>query len=737
MLLCIAAVCLIVTVAAEAQRAPGSAADTGARSRDARMPSHDPVKSPLEEMNEGGVAGAGIEALSSVRVGSGFAFTTGADFAPGDMDHLYVIQKAGLVRSLNLNTSAVSTILNLTGLVTGGTSLNDERGLLGITFHPNYPTDPYVFFNYTGTSGSLTTFVRRYTVTDTASDPIVIDSGSGVPVIQISQPFSNHNGGWIDFGPNDGYLYIGMGDGGDGCDPGARAQDITSQLLGKLLRIDVDGDDFPADATRNYAIPTTNPFVGVTGDDEIWAYGLRNPWRNGFDRMTGDLFIGDVGQFVWEEINFQPASSTGGENYGWDCMEAFVCSNTTGCNGSAGCSCATVNDVLPIGAYSHSGAGNVNILGSGCTVIGGLVYRGSAIPSLQGTYFYADYCSNVIGSFSYNGSSISNLQNRTGELAVSGFSIGTIVSFAEDAAGEMYIIDQGTGANGEIYKIIPAVGACCFDDGSCTDGMREPDCIAASGEWQGKNTTCATADCPQPAGACCISTTNCVNTDEDSCNGFGGTFLGVGTVCGENTCATPTGACCLSDGSCIDGLTQTQCENAGATYQGDGSDCAGTVCGGEPTGACCLEDGSCADDVTASDCATQGGTYQGDASDCTGVNCPQQTGACCMPDGSCVDDTLAMDCDLGGGVYQGDNIDCASISCPQPCIADMVDSVTFQPPGDGVVDGADLGFLLVQWGPNPGSPADIVDNVTFQPPPDGTVDGADLAYLLSAWGPCP
>jgi glucose/arabinose dehydrogenase len=731
----ICAVCLFLTVAAEAQRAPRGQS----RERDARGPG---VTNALRDakpeavaMSDGGVAGVGIESLTTLRVASGLAFPVGAAAAPGDTSHLYIIQKAGAVRSLNLTNGTVATILNIT--VTGGTSLNDERGLLGIAFHPNYPTDPYVYFNFTLNSPSLTTIIRRYTVTNTASDPIVIDPGSAETVIQYSQPFGNHNGGWIDFGPNDGYLYIAAGDGGDGCDPGQRAQDITTQLLGKLLRLDVNSDAFPADPVRNYAIPPTNPFVGVTGDDEIWAYGLRNPWRCGFDRMTGDLFIADVGQFVWEEINFQPATSPGGENYGWDCMEGFVCSNTTGCTGAAGCSCATVNDVLPIGAYSHSGAGNVNLVGSGCSITGGSVYRGSAIPSLDGTYFYADFCNGIIGSFTYNGVSITNLQNRTAELAVPGFSIGTIASFAEDAMGELYIVDQGSGGTGEVYKIVPATGACCLPNGSCVEDERESDCVNAGGTWH-KNDTCAEANCPQPTGACCLSESSCINATEAACNNQGGIFHGPGTMCAQISCEPGRGACCLESGQCIDDFTAAECALfANSVYQGDDTLCIDVSCGGDPTGACCLADGSCIGDETAGDCAAAGGTYQGDDSDCVSVKCPQPTGACCLvADGECADALTVEDCEAQAGVYQGDGTNCLDVTCPQDCPADFVSNVTFQPPPDGVVDAADLAFLLGEWGPNPGSPADMVSNVTFAPPPDGFVDAADLAFLLGDWGPC-
>ena len=199
--------------------------------------------------------------------------------------------------------------------------------------HPNYQVNGFFYVNYINNSSDTT--IRRYTV---SGDPNIADDMSGFTLMTLNQPFSNHNGGWIGFGPNDGFLYISTGDGGSFCDPGQRAQDITNQLLGKILRIDVDGGS-------PFAIPPDNPFVGVTGDDEIWAYGLRNPWRNSFDRATGDLYTADVGQNNWEEINFQSANSTGGENYGWDCREGTACANdSVQCrnppNNNNGCNCA-------------------------------------------------------------------------------------------------------------------------------------------------------------------------------------------------------------------------------------------------------------------------------------------------------------------------------------------------------------------------------------------------------------
>jgi hypothetical protein len=290
-------------------------------------------------------------------------------------------------------------------------------------------------------------------------------------VLTISQPFANHNGGWIAFGA-DGYLYIAMGDGGSGNDPGNRAQDITSQLLGKILRIDVNGDDFPADTARNYASPSTNPFVGVIGDDEIWAYGLRNPWRNSFDRLTHDLYIADVGQSAVEEIDFQAASSTGGENYGWRCMEGDRCT------GFSGCTCNSPSLVLPIHTYTHTG--------QNCSITGGYVYRGCAISGLGGTYFFADYCSDKIWSFRFDGVNQTEFTDRTVELTPDIGSISSITSFGEDAYGEIYICDQG----GEVFKIIPT-----DSPPDCNNNLLADSCDIARGTSQDVNLDGIPDDC--------------------------------------------------------------------------------------------------------------------------------------------------------------------------------------------------------------------------------------------------
>jgi glucose/arabinose dehydrogenase len=358
---------------------------------------------------------------------------------------LFIVeQHTGRIKILNLNTGLVNStpFLDIDGLATG-----NEQGLLGLAFHPDYAANGLFYVNFNESSG--TTNIRRYQVS--AGNPDIANPGSGTTVMTYSQPYSNHNGGWLGFGP-DSFLYISSGDGGSGNDPGNRAQDITSQKLGKILRINVNGDDFPGDTNRNYAIPSSNPFVGWTGDDEIWAYGLRNPWRASFDRLTGDLYIADVGQIQREEINFQPASSTGGENYGWRVMEGTRCNFP-----SDPLPCYDPSFTAPIHEYMHVGAPD-----GGHSITGGYVYRGP-IRQLQGTYFFTDYVSDQIWSFRFDGTSKTEFVNRTAELSPDVGSIGSISSFGEDAFGNLYIVDLG----GEVFKIVCKPAASGDFEGDC------------------------------------------------------------------------------------------------------------------------------------------------------------------------------------------------------------------------------------------------------------------------------
>ncbi|MCZ6816143.1 MAG: PQQ-dependent sugar dehydrogenase, partial [Planctomycetota bacterium] len=267
--------------------------------------------------------------VTAARIATGLNRPVFVTSPAGDVDRLFVVeQHTGRIRIISLGDGTINgtAFLTVTGLATG-----NEQGLLGLAFHPDYAANGFLYVNFTANDG--TTHIRRYTA---SSDPNLADPASALTILTYSQPQSNHNGGWLGFGP-DGYLYIATGDGGGGNDNDTghtastgNAQDVMDNLLGKILRLDVNGDDFPIDANRNYAIPPDNPFVGVAGDDEIWAYGLRNPWRASFDRRTGDFYIGDVGQREREEINVLPGSSIGGENYGWRLREGMIATPNVG-----------------------------------------------------------------------------------------------------------------------------------------------------------------------------------------------------------------------------------------------------------------------------------------------------------------------------------------------------------------------------------------------------------------------
>ncbi len=358
------------------------------------------------------VAGYGLQPISSNL--SQPVFLT---HAPGDATRLFVVEQSGRVRVISNGTLLAAAFLDLSDSIsTGG-----EQGLLGLAFSPDYAVSGRFYVSYTSPRGRLsggTSVIARYRVS--AGNPNRADAASGETILEVDQPYENHNGGMIAFGP-DGFLYIGFGDGGGGGDPLDTGQD-RSDHLGSLLRIDVSG-------ANGYVVPASNPYASSSQfAPAIWNWGLRNPWRFSFDRGTGDLYIGDVGQGNREEIDVAPASSTGGENYGWNIMEGMVCY-------TAGCSSA--GTVLPVLDYTH---------GIGCSVTGGYVYRGSAIPALVGHYLYADYCGGWVRSFRYSGG---QALDQTDQPALSPGQ--SITSFGEDATGELYVVTHG----GTVYRIVP------------------------------------------------------------------------------------------------------------------------------------------------------------------------------------------------------------------------------------------------------------------------------------------
>jgi hypothetical protein len=329
---------------------------------------------------------------------------------PADTTRLFVVEQGGQIRVLRHDSLLAVPFLDVSGhIVAGG-----EQGLLSLAFHPAYASNGRFFVYYTDPSGN--TRVVRYQV---SADPNVADSTSGDTILAAVQPFSNHNGGLLVFGP-DGKLYVGLGDGGSSGDPQGNGQNRAT-VLGKILRLDVD---LPAPF-----IPADNPFVGVAGArGEIWLYGLRNPWRFSFDRATGDLYVGDVGQNTWEEVDVLTAGSAGGGNYGWNVMEGNHCYGAS--------SCDRTGLVLPVLEYGHS---------DGCSVTGGYVYRGSRVSSLQGVYLYGDYCGGWVRSFRYvNGQATESREWPS--LAVS----GGLSSFGEDPNGDVYL----TSLSGSLYRIV-------------------------------------------------------------------------------------------------------------------------------------------------------------------------------------------------------------------------------------------------------------------------------------------
>jgi glucose/arabinose dehydrogenase len=362
----------------------------------------------------GGTAGVPGDTVTSFPDPAGFTWAPvvsglqkplGLAALPDGSGRMFILEQAGTIRIVQNGSLLPDPLLDIRARVG---SQGTEQGLLGIALHPDFAKNGYFYVNYTDTNGN--TVIARYQVS--SQDPNQADPNSEKVLLRVDQPYPNHNGGSMVFGP-DGFLYMGLGDGGSGGDPHGNGQS-TQTLLGKLLRVDVNGGD-------PYAIPPSNPFAKGGGKAEIWAYGLRNPWRFSFDRLTGDLYVADVGQDNWEEIDFLPAGSPGGSDFGWNYREA-----THPFRGSPPASLPLVD---PVSEYSHA---------NGCSVTGGFVYRGQALPEFRGVYLFGDYCSGLVWGLlrGADGSWQSNLLFQTGY---------NVSSFGQDTSGEIYLLDLSSG----------------------------------------------------------------------------------------------------------------------------------------------------------------------------------------------------------------------------------------------------------------------------------------------------
>lgn len=355
----------------------------------------------------------GTEPVTLEMVASGLNFPLYLTAPDGD-PRLFIVEKGGTIRIVKDGALLPIPFLDISAQVsTGG-----EQGLLGLAFHPQYATNGRFIVHYTDPAGD--TRVSGFRV---SPDPDVADAAGEVSILAEDQPFANHNGGQVLFGP-DGYLYIMLGDGGSADDPGGRGQSLAD-LLGSILRVaPLDGG--------GYEVPPDNPFVSTAGArPEVWSYGLRNPWRAAFDPATGDLYIADVGQRQWEEVDVSTSADGAGRglNFGWSVMEGPACFQDPSCDQDA--------LELPVLSYDH---------GDGCSITGGFVYRGAAIPALQGYYFYSDFCQGWVRSFRFeNGTAVDQFQWPT--LAPG----GNVPSFGRDAAGELYVMST----DGVVFKIVP------------------------------------------------------------------------------------------------------------------------------------------------------------------------------------------------------------------------------------------------------------------------------------------
>jgi glucose/arabinose dehydrogenase len=355
----------------------------------------------------------GADTVALETVASGLSFPLYLTAPTGD-SRLFIVEKGGRIRIVKEGSLLPTAFLDISAQVSTGS----EQGLLGLAFHPQYATNGRFVVHYTDLNGD--TRVSGFRV---SADPDLADAASEVSILSVNQPFDNHNGGQVLFGP-DGFLYIVLGDGGSGGDPGGRAQSLAD-LLGSILRVE------PLEDGR-YTVPADNPFVATPdARPEIWSYGLRNPWRVDFDPATGDLYIADVGQGEWEEVTVSTVADGAGRglNFGWNIMEGPDCFEASTCD--------QTGLELPTLFYGRS---------EGCSITGGFVYRGTAIPALQGHYFYSDFCSGWVRSFRFeNGAAVDRVQWSS--LAPG----GGVPSFGRDAAGELYVMNTG----GTVFRIVP------------------------------------------------------------------------------------------------------------------------------------------------------------------------------------------------------------------------------------------------------------------------------------------
>jgi glucose/arabinose dehydrogenase len=367
----------------------------------------------------GSAAGPNLPTGEGVRlleIASGLGFPLYLTAPTGDLSRLFIVEKTGGIRIVKDGILLPDPFLDISGQVSGGM----EQGLLGLAFPTDYASTGRFVVHYTDNAGNT-----RLSVFQVSANPDIADASSEQVILTADQPAPNHNGGQVSFGP-DGFLYLGLGDGGGSNDPQGRGQDL-SELLGSILRVDVQ-------SRTSYTVPADNPFVGQqpATRPEVWSYGLRNPWRFSFDRANGDLYIADVGQNDFEEVDVAPTANGGGKgvNYGWSIMEGDSC--------LGGGQCDQTGLTLPTFQYNHR---------EGCSVIGGYVYRGSAVPALQGLYFFGDFCQGWVHSFRFSGGTATELTNWPTLRTAS-----TLTSFGEDAAGELYVLES----SGRVSRIVAA-----------------------------------------------------------------------------------------------------------------------------------------------------------------------------------------------------------------------------------------------------------------------------------------